>query len=69
MGFCDIWNNQGQGKYNQDITKTESNYIIVLLYTFLKKITTNTPLQGTWTDIVIGNHALHPQPSGKLVIC
>ena len=47
MGFCDIWNNQGQGKYNQDITKTESNYIIVLLYTFLKKITTNTPLQGT----------------------
>ena len=26
------------------------------------------PLQGTWIDIVIGNHALHPQPSDKLVI-
>ena len=43
--------------------------VIVLLYTFLKKIMTNTPLQGTWTDIVIGNHALHPQNLDKLVIC
>ena len=35
------------------------NLIIVL-----KKITTNTPSQGTWIDnIGIGNHALHAQPT------
>ena len=39
------------------------NLIIDLLYIVLKKITTNTPSQGTWIDIVIGNHALHAQPT------
>ena len=39
------------------------NLIIVLLYIVLKKITTNTPSQRTWIDIVIGNHALRAQPT------
>ena len=76
-GFCDIRNNQGRGKSYQpsrrprpiiltetlslqDITKTESN--IVLSYIFLKKIR-QTPSQGTWIDIVIGNHAFRAQPT------
>ena len=37
--------------------------IIVFLYIVLKKITTNTPLQETWIDIAIGNHALRAQPT------
>ena len=41
----------------------KQNLIIVWLYIVLKKITTNTPLQGTWIDIVIGNHALWEQPT------
>ena len=39
------------------------NLIIVLLYIVFKKIMTNTPSQGTWIDIVIGNHALNSQPT------
>ena len=45
------------------------NLIIVLLYIVLKKMMTNTPLQGNWIDIVIGNHALHVQPIDKSVTC
>ena len=45
------------------------NLTIVLLYIVLKKMMTNTPLQGNWIDIVIGNHALHVQPIDKSVIC
>ena len=37
--------------------------MIVLLYIVLKKITTNTPLQGTCCDMVIENHALRAQPT------
>ena len=39
------------------------NLIIVLLHIVLKKVTTNTPSQGTWIDVVIGNHALRAQIS------
>ena len=44
-----------------DITKL--NVIIVLLYIVSKKVTTNTPSQGVRIDIVIGNNALHSQPT------
>ena len=43
--------------------------MIVLLYIVLKKITTNTSSQGTWIDIVIGNHELRAQPTDKSIIC
>ena len=37
-------------------------------YIVLKKITTNTPSQGTSIDIVIGNsHALRAQPTDQSV--
>ena len=74
-GFCDIWNDQGRGECSQPnqiprlITLTETLIIIiVLLYIVLKKKMTNTPSQGTWIDVVIGNHALCAQPTDKSVI-
>ena len=43
--------------------REKPNLKIVLLYIVLKKITTNTPSQGTLVDIVIENHALRAQPT------
>ena len=41
----------------------KNQILIVLLYIVLKKIITNTLLQGTWIDVVFGNHVLHAQPT------
>ena len=46
----------------------KSTLIIVLLYIVSKKKMTNTPSQGTWIDVVIGNHTLCAQPTDKSVI-
>ena len=53
-----------------DITKNKSSNVVLLyMFIFLKKITTNTLQHRTQSDIyTLRNHALHMQPTDKSLI-
>ena len=50
----------------QDITKTEYNNCFIIRW--FEENNDNTPSQGTWINIVVGNHALRAQPITNLSV-